>query len=320
MLSSPAADTHARRPRPAYSTYEVSVARVQRLSRSFLRITFTGKELETFGTTGLDQRVKIVLPLPGLGVETFPRGTDWYRQWRELPAAARNPIRTYTVRGIRPAERELDIDFVLHGASGPASRWAENARVGDELAVVGPDRRGDDPLSGVEWRPGEAHTVLLAGDETAAPAICSILASLPADARGRAIIEVPDVADVLDTPAPDGVAVAWLPRAQLGAERGRALTEAVREWARRHVPERVDAGHAGLGPVDSEPAALTAPDTDILWEIPQAPDHADGLYAWLAGESGVIKALRRLLVSESGLDRRQVAFMGYWRAGRAELN
>jgi NADPH-dependent ferric siderophore reductase len=32
----------------------------------------------------------------------------------------------------------------------------------------------------------------------------------------------------------------------------------------------------------------------------------------------VIKRLRRFLVSEVGIDRRQVAFMGYWRDGRAE--
>src|SRR5699024_6817314 len=41
-------------------------------------------------------------------------------------------------------------------------------------------------------------------------------------------------------------------------------------------------------------------------------------YAWLAGEAAVIKALRRHLVSELGLDRKQVSFMGYWRQGRPE--
>lgn len=32
----------------------------------------------------------------------------------------------------------------------------------------------------------------------------------------------------------------------------------------------------------------------------------------------MIKALRRHLVSELGLDRKQVSFMGYWRKGRPE--
>ena len=44
------------------------------------------------------------------------------------------------------------------------------------------------------------------------------------------------------------------------------------------------------------------------------------LYAWLAGEAGVIRTLRRHLVAERGLDRRAVAFMGYWRLGHADGN
>jgi len=54
------------------------------------------------------------------------------------------------------------------------------------------------------------------------------------------------------------------------------------------------------------------------------PVHATGaggvrsdLYAWIAGESGVVTGLRRHLVRELGMDRRQVAFMGYWRRGVA---
>ena len=58
-------------------------------------------------------------------------------------------------------------------------------------------------------------------------------------------------------------------------------------------------------------------DEDILWEVP-TPAAPVPLYAWLAGEAGVIRTLRRHLVAERGLDRRAVAFMGYWRLGRAD--
>ena len=37
----------------------------------------------------------------------------------------------------------------------------------------------------------------------------------------------------------------------------------------------------------------------------------------LAGESTMVTRLRRALVTEAGVDRRQVAFMGYWRRGVA---
>ena len=64
-------------------------------------------------------------------------------------------------------------------------------------------------------------------------------------------------------------------------------------------------------------------DTDILWEVPRtakggAALKSAPLYSWLAGEAGAITSLRRHLVADRGVDRRAVAFMGYWRLGRAE--
>jgi NADPH-dependent ferric siderophore reductase len=58
-------------------------------------------------------------------------------------------------------------------------------------------------------------------------------------------------------------------------------------------------------------------DTELLWDSPLDPDTGD-FYAWIAGEAAGVKALRRYLVSEVGIARSNVAFMGYWRAGRAE--
>ncbi|MBE1561341.1 SIP domain-containing protein [Nonomuraea africana] len=59
-------------------------------------------------------------------------------------------------------------------------------------------------------------------------------------------------------------------------------------------------------------------DVDLLWEVPEETESVAPLYAWLAGEAAVIRTLRRHLVAERGMDRRAVAFMGYWRSGRAE--
>jgi NADPH-dependent ferric siderophore reductase len=52
---------------------------------------------------------------------------------------------------------------------------------------------------------------------------------------------------------------------------------------------------------------------------PDVPAGARPFYAWIAGEAAVIKDVRRYLVREVGIDRKQVAFMGYWRQGKAEL-
>ncbi|MGX5696582.1 siderophore-interacting protein [Agromyces soli] len=321
--------------RPAYRSFRAAVARVERLTPCFTRVTFTGEELAHFGTAGLDQRVKIVLPLPGTGFADFPDDPDWYAAWRELPAERRNPFRTYTVRAVRPGLREVDIDFALHGDGGPASAWAGGARPGDELVIVGPDERSPGRTIGIDFRPGVVDTVLLAGDETAAPAICAILEQLPSDASGIAIIEVPTPDDVLEVAAPPGVEVRFLARS--GAAHGERLVAAVRDWVVRSCRSNLDgsceasADGACLANVAvrlTDPAeaarALAAAefgDSDEvpLWDVPEGRSLDGGCYAWLAGEASVITALRRFLVRDAGLDRRQVAFMGYWRLGRAAL-
>lgn len=302
-----------------FRVFAVRVARIEDLSPSFRRITFTGNDLHLFADTGLDQRIKLVVAAPGTDdavLDGFARDPDWYAAWRAMPDDVRPALRTYTVRHVRQDVAEVDVDVVLHGVAGPASRWAVSARVGDTIALCGPDARFDGTPGGIEWAlPEHALRLLLAGDETAVPAIASILEELPLSARGEALLEVPTAADVLPVSAPDGVTVTWLPRD--GARHGDLLVPAVRAAADRMLVPTPGARGAALEDVDV--------DTSILWEVPVDSDghplaRSTELYAWLAGEAGVIKTLRRHLVSERGVDRRSVAFMGYWREGRAELD
>ena len=72
-----------------------------------------------------------------------------------------------------------------------------------------------------------------------------------------------------------------------------------------------------VGVIDPVVAEAGDGEDDMLWEVPEAVTPGES-YAWLAGESTVIRALRRHLVGECGWDRGQVAFMGYWRLGHAE--
>ncbi|MFC7641036.1 siderophore-interacting protein [Streptosporangium lutulentum] len=289
----------------AFRAFDVQVRSLQRLSPSFIRVTFTGNDLDLFADNGFDQRIKLVLPLPGHGVKNFPRDGDWFTQWYAQPEP--NPLRTYTVRAVRPDVREVDIDVVIHeGGDGPASRWIGAASPGSEAALLGPDARYEDVHGGLEFRPpADCGTVLLAGDETAVPAILTILERLPARFAGEALLEVPHEADVLPVATPSGVKVSWLPR-----EHG--------EWGSRLVPAVEAAAARLIPPVRQPPSWRTWTSTPAsCGRCP--PRRASGpVYAWLAGEASVIKKLRRHLVSERGMDRRAVAFMGYWRMGRAE--
>jgi NADPH-dependent ferric siderophore reductase len=296
--------------KPAYRHFTVDVASIDRMSPSFTRVTFASDDLADVGWSGPDQRIKVLLPLPRIGYSSLPRGdVDFFTAWRQLPEQSRNPMRTYTIRRADPAARELVVDFVVHGDAGPASRWVRQAAVGEQVVVIAPDATSPEDAGGYEWRPGNATLLLLAGDETAVPAISSIVESLAADVRGAVFLEVPTGDDVLPLSAPADVVVTWLPRDGEGGGYGELLDRAVRAWAGEWTA-------ASGWPVE-EGADLPDADPDLLWEAPQAPD-GSGLYAWLAGESSTIVGLRRHLVRDLGIDRSRIAFMGYWRLGRAE--
>ncbi|MFS2032047.1 siderophore-interacting protein, partial [Curtobacterium sp. CT11-45] len=163
------------------------------------------------------------------------------------------------------------------------------------------------PTGAAEFDPGAANRILLAGDETAAPAICAILEALDVATVGHVFIEVPTDADRLPVSAPAGVEVRWI--ARNGASHGVRMTDQVHAWA----------STVAAGPACGDAGELADVDVDeqVLWDIP-AGDEPRPVYAWIAGEAGCVKELRRHLVRGVGLDRKQVAFMGYWRHGKAE--
>lgn len=302
--------------RPSYRPYRTQVAAVTRLSPHFARIELTGPDLDVFGTAGLDQRIKLILPRPDGSVTDIGQDDDaaidagtWYDRWRGVPGDTRSPLRTYTVRRIDPDARRLTIDFVLHHDPGPAGAWAENAVVGQELLVIGPDERSEGSRLGLDWHPGTARRVVLAGDETAAPAICGILERLGADFDVDAFIEVPTAADRLEIDVPDSFRVSWVPRDD--REHGAALTESLTAWTERSSDVLAQAAaprRQRLADVDV--------DRELIWDSPE--DSEGEFYAWIAGESGMVKTLRRHLVQGCGVDRKRVAFMGYWRLGQSE--
>lgn len=294
-----------------FAFFPVRVARIRDLSPSFRRFTFAGDSLEDFGDPGWDQRIKLVFPLAEHGLTSMPLGDEWYADWRELADELRPPFRTYTTRAVRRDPHEVDVDVVLHHPLiGPAARWAASARAGDELLILGPHADFAGEHGGIDFvPPTRVDRLLLVGDETAAPAIAVILENLPPSARGRAIVEVPTAGDLGYLPAHPGIEVHAVVRGE--REHGDPLVAAV----------RAHAAELGLGRGD-DPEDVDV-DGGILWEVPRgvgggAALDISPLYAWLAGESAAIKTLRRHLVRDRGIDRRSVAFMGYWRIGRSE--
>ncbi|MFJ6832012.1 siderophore-interacting protein [Streptomyces sp. NPDC091209] len=272
--------------------FSLQVVRTRRLGPSLLRVTFAGPDLREFHSDGRDQSLSLFLPHPGQSEPAVPieLGDNWWQGWRELPDAVRAVMRSYTLRELRRDPDEIDIDFALHGLepgatvpAGPASRWASGARSGDRVVLLGPaveDNRA------IRFRPpADTDLVVLWGDETAVPAASAILASLPAGLRVRAWLEVQHAADIQDPTTSADAEITWLVR-----------------------DEHSDASHPG------SPGSSMALDALRAAQLPatRAP------YAWIAGESGRMRELRRHLVRERGIDRRRVTFVGYWRQGLSE--
>lgn len=189
--------------RPAPRTLHVSATR--RITPNMLRITLAGAGPEHFPADQESAYIKLIFPQAD-----NPRGL----------------MRTYTVRQQRADE--FDVDFVLHEDGGPASTWASQARPGDPVLVGGPG-----PKKLLDF---SADWFLLVGDMTALPALSVNIERLPPDARGHALIEVIDKADIQALRHPSGLAIHWLVNPHPG-EDSRLLAEHVRqlEW----LPGRV---------------------------------------------------------------------------------
>ena len=192
----------------------LQVRRSERITPRMVRVTLTGDALAGFGGDGPDRRIRMFFPAPGQDRPAVPRATSGGPVW---PAGeARPAMRTYTVRRFDPQAGELDVDFVLHDGHGPAAAWARDARPGCWVGVSEPGGRYL-PDPGADF-----HVVI--GDESALPAVATVLAALPAGVPATAFVEVADAAE--EQRLPGGAAVHWVHRGARAA--GEPLVEAVR--------------------------------------------------------------------------------------------
>jgi NADPH-dependent ferric siderophore reductase len=174
----------ARRVRHETKTRLLQVREVRRISPKMVRIVVGGEALAGFVSAAHDDHVKLFFPHPGQDKPVLPMPSPNGPVYPE--GALRPAARDYTPRNYDAAANALTIDFVLHG-DGPATVWATQARTGDFLGVGGP--RGSFIV------PDDFAWYLLAGDETALPAIGRRLEELPAGARAIVVVEVADAGE-----------------------------------------------------------------------------------------------------------------------------
>jgi NADPH-dependent ferric siderophore reductase len=126
--------------------------------------------------------------------------------------------RRYTIRGVDPQRRRLELNIVAHGVDGIGARWAAEAQPGDRVNGVGP--RGKIFLN------PEADWHLFLGDETAGPATLAMIESLSPSVPAFAYLEVTDPEDQLPHAANGEHPVTWLHRGSQSALDSTLLADA----------------------------------------------------------------------------------------------
>ena len=175
----------------------VSVRAKEPLSPHMIRVTFGGPELAGLEIKEPAASVRLLLPSPGARRLVIP---EWNGNEFLLSDGSRPLIRTFTPRRLDVASNEIDIDMVVH-AAGLASQWAEQAGFGDSAAVSGPGR-------GYQVDP-EASAYLIAGDESAIPAISQLLETIPQHVSVDVHIEITSRDAEIELPRHDMARVGW---------------------------------------------------------------------------------------------------------------
>lgn len=261
-----------RRPPPAFRVVTV-LARAPVTPR-LTRVTLGGAALVGFPVPEPAASVRLLLPTAAtLGPDGDLILPTWVGNEFLLPDGSRPPIRTLTPRHLDPAAGTLAVEVVDHG-TGLASGWAAAARPGSPAAVSGPG-------SGYRIE-ADAPAFLLAGDETALPAIATLTEAMRDRLDARVPVEVhlelvdPEACPELTGPPRMAV---HRHRARSGAPPGDVL---------------VDAVDAALG-------SGTLP---------------TGVRVWAAGEAAAVQRLRRSCFERHAIPRAHASIRGYWKHGR----
>jgi len=230
------------------------------------RVRFSG-DMAGFAAPGHADHIKAFFFPAGVAPKLVPIGP----RGAEFAAGERPEMRDYTPRAWSVDAGWIDLDFVLHG-DGPASSWAAQAEVGSKLVIGGP--RGSIVV------PPAYDWYLLAGDETALPALGRRIEELPAGSKVIAVIEVADA-----------------------AEEQRFETRADLSLTYVHRNGR--------------PAGTTSLILDAI-EALQFPEGV--AYAYIAGEVTMSQAVRAHLTEARGFDPQYIKAAGYWRLGVADAH
>lgn len=239
---------------------EIRVISVRNISPHMRRVTVACDDTEHFAHGGLHFR--LLIPPKGR-TPVWPKlRADGRIEWAKDEDAL--TVRIYTFRSIDLERGEIDIDFVLHeGENMPGAEWAVNAQPGDIAGAIGPGGGGVP----------DATSMILAGDETALPAISRIAAEVPAGTQLRIFLEVDGPSEELPLPSAGTIDLIWMHRNGAPAGTMGLIENAIK-------------------------GALADADADT--------------FVWAGCERSEAKRIRDFLKAERGHDRHKMSIGAYW--------
>ncbi|PCI86514.1 MAG: hypothetical protein COB24_09360 [Hyphomicrobiales bacterium] len=253
--------------------FEVEVVNKQILSPSFIRITFKGDAVKNMVVHAPDQWLKLFIPNEDGSVEKV----IGHNQYLKFPDNIRPPMRTYTIRELRSEILEFDIDFVVHGDEGPASRWAISAKIHDKMQIRAHSKSADKTPSGCKWLPpSDAENLYIFADETAMPATLAIiesLAKLKPPPKLTVFIEVPTEEDILTTEKWGQLKLTWLVR-NSNDKYGEKLYESSKSIELRNSKENT--------------------------------------YFWIAAEKNAVRKIKMHFSQISNINKKSIMHIAYW--------
>jgi NADPH-dependent ferric siderophore reductase len=194
------------------------ICAVQDITPHLRRVSLKHELLKEIGPLAPGTHFKIFIPSADSGQAPLPELLNGRPFW---PDEKTKPyIRTYTIRSINQVKGILDVEFVLHGDTGPASAWAERAAIGNYVGIG--IKKSGKTRDQADW-------YLFAGDETAIPAITAMLESLPATTTGLALLEVGSDADTFQIKTDSTIEIRWLIRNGKPAEQSDLILHAVKK-------------------------------------------------------------------------------------------
>ncbi len=253
---------------------QIEVVATRRITPNMARITFGGNDLADYASVELDQQVKLYIPRSGQSRPVLPSPDTDFMSWYQAYSAIPEPE--------RPWMRSYTI----------RAHHPESATV--DIDFVLHDHAGPATRWAETAQPGAVLSMFGPSVTFARPiSLDTSIAQTDWLLLAGDATALPAISSILEGVSSGTSAMVYI--------------EVVNEAEHQALP-----GNATVHWLDRDNS--TAPSGALLADALAAATLPPGApFAWLAGEAGAVRVLRRHLIDDRGLPKSSIDFTGHWR-------